>query len=166
MKNAAPAILVVCGVSGSGKTTIGKAVAETQGWAFADADDFHPEANVEKMRSGTPLTDEDRWPWLDALRLWIDQHLKAQSGAVLACSALKEVYRQRLSLADDRVHFVFLTGSEALLAERLSKRANHYMPPSLLRSQLDTLEIPVNAWQIDISLPKETVVGAVLAGFV
>jgi carbohydrate kinase (thermoresistant glucokinase family) len=127
------------GVSGSGKTTVGEVLAEKLGVEFRDADSFHPKSNVEKMSAGIPLTDDDRWPWLDA----IGEALRdaPATGLVVSCSALRRVYRERiLKRAGREVHFVHLDGSKALLAERLKTRKGHFFPPSLLDSQLKTLE--------------------------
>jgi gluconokinase len=134
-------IVIVFGVSGAGKTTIGKLLAEQLGWQFYEADDFHPRANIEKMRSGRPLTDEDRWPWLERLREQITRSINAKDNAVLACSALKRAYRDRLRVSDD-VTFVFLRGDYALIAEQLRHRRGHFMNPELLRSQFADLEQP------------------------
>jgi gluconokinase len=134
-------ILIVFGVSGAGKTTIGKLLAEELGWRFLEADDFHPPSNVEKMRSGDPLTDEDRWPWLERLRDQITRTIAAQGNAVLACSALKRVYRERLRVSDD-VKFVFLHGNYKLIEKQLQRRRGHFMNPALLKSQFTDLEEP------------------------
>lgn len=134
-------ILIVFGVSGTGKTTIGKLLAEELGWRFYEADDFHPRANIEKMRSGHPLTDEDRWPWLERLREQITRSLAAKENAVLACSALKRAYRERLRVSDD-VKFVFLRGDYALIERQLRRRRGHFMNPALLQSQFADLEEP------------------------
>jgi gluconokinase len=134
-------IVIVFGVSGAGKTTIGKLLAEQLGWQFYEADDFHPRANIEKMRSGRPLTDEDRWPWLERLREQITRSLAAKENAVLACSGLKRVYRDRLRVSDN-VKFVFLRGSYALIEKQLRQRRSHFMNPALLRSQFADLEEP------------------------
>ena len=134
-------IVIVFGVSGAGKTTIGKLLAEQLGWQFYEADDFHPRPNIEKMRSGRPLTDEDRWPWLERLRQQIARSITAKDNAVLACSALKRAYRDRLRVSDD-VTFVFLRGDYALIAEQLRHRRGHFMNPELLRSQFADLEQP------------------------
>lgn len=135
-------LVVTMGVSGSGKSTIGKALAARLGVPYADADDFHPPANVRKMSQGVPLNDEDRAPWLDAIADWLARHARSGggSGGVVSCSALKRRYRDRLREGSDDLFFVHLDGSEALLAERISGRTGHFMPGSLLRSQLDTLE--------------------------
>ncbi|MGK9234593.1 gluconokinase [Inquilinus limosus] len=137
-----PGVIIVMGVSGSGKTTIGKQLARRMGGVFADADSFHPPANIEKMKAGHPLTDEDRWPWLDAMAAQIGQWLADGQPAVLACSALKRVYRDRLVAGRPGVAFLYLSGSEAVIAARLANRKGHFMPPSLLRSQFETLEPP------------------------
>jgi gluconokinase len=134
-------IVIVFGVSGAGKTTIGKLLAEELGWRFYEADDFHPRANIEKMRSGVPLTDEDRWPWLDCLREQIASSLAAKENAVLACSALKRAYRERLRVSGE-VKFIFLRGEYALIAEQLRQRRGHFMNPELLRSQFADWEEP------------------------
>jgi gluconokinase len=134
-------IVIVFGVSGAGKTTIGNLLAEQLGWRFYEGDDFHPRANIEKMRSGRPLTDEDRWPWLERLREQITRSIAAKENAVLACSALKRAYRDRLRVSDD-VKFVFLRGDYALIAEQLCQRRGHFMNPELLRSQFADLEQP------------------------
>ena len=132
-------IIVIFGVSGAGKTTVGKMLAEQLGWRFLEADDFHPAANIEKMRKGHPLTDEDRWPWLDCLRKQIEQVLSAGENAVLACSALKRAYRDRLRVSDE-VKFVFLRGDYALVEKQLRSRHGHFLNPALLRSQFADLE--------------------------
>ena len=134
-------IVIVFGVSGAGKTTIGKLLAVQLGWQFYEADDFHPRANIEKMRSGRPLTDQDRWPWLERLREQITRSITAKDNAVLACSALKRAYRDRLRVSDD-VKFVFLRGDYALVAEQLRHRRGHFMNPQLLQSQFADLEQP------------------------
>jgi gluconokinase len=132
--------LVVMGVSGSGKTTIAIAVAKRLGWVFAEGDEFHPAANVEKMRAGHPLTDDDRWPWLDALADWIDAREQAGDNAVLTCSALKRSYREVLERGHPSVRFVHVTASLETIRRRLQRRRGHYMPAALLDSQLATLE--------------------------
>ncbi len=134
-------IIIIFGVSGAGKTTVGKLLARKPGWHFLEADDFHPSANVAKMRSGHPLTDEDRWPWLERLRERIDQSLAAGENAVLACSALKRKYRDCLRVNSD-VRFVFLRGEYGLVAKQLRHRRNHFMNPALLQSQFADLEEP------------------------
>ena len=134
-------IIIIFGVAGAGKTTVGELLARELGWQFLEADDFHPAANVQKMRSGRPLTDEDRWPWLDYLRKQIEQLLSAGENAVLACSALKRAYRDRLRVSDE-IEFVFLRGDYALVEKQLRSRRRHFMNPDLLQSQFDDLEEP------------------------
>jgi gluconokinase len=134
-------IVIVFGVSGAGKTTIGKLLAEELGSRFYEADDFHSQANIEKMRRGIPLTDKDRWPWLDRLRELINGCVESNENAVLACSALKRAYRQHLRVSED-VKFVFLRGDYALIAKQLRHRRGHFMNPELLRSQFADLEEP------------------------
>jgi carbohydrate kinase (thermoresistant glucokinase family) len=136
-----PRIIILMGVSGSGKTTIGERVAERLGVAFTEGDDFHPPANVEKMRGGAPLTDEDRWPWLKALAVDLRKKAEISGHAVAACSALKHAYRTFLAdEAGEPVFFVYLDVSRAELERRVGKRRHKYMPASLLDSQLATLE--------------------------
>jgi gluconokinase len=135
-------ILIVAGVSGSGKTTVGALIAGQLHWRFADADDFHPESNVVKMRSGIPLTDEDRLPWLRAIADWMDDRIKAGESAVVACSALKRSYRELLLCGRPEATMVFLEVSHDELARRLSMRAGHFFPKQLLESQMKTVEPP------------------------
>ena len=135
-------LIVIFGVSGVGKTTVGKLLARELGWQFLEADEFHTTANIQKMRSGWPLTDEDRWPWLDCLRKQIEQLLAAGENAVLACSALKRAYRDRLRVSDE-VKLVFLRGDYALVEKQLRSRREHFMNPDLLQSQFDDLQEPL-----------------------
>ncbi|NAZ85752.1 gluconokinase [Kineococcus indalonis] len=128
------------GVSGSGKTTVAQAVSRARGWEYAEGDDFHPRANVDKMRAGTPLDDEDRWPWLRAVAAWIGEREADGESVVVTCSALRRAYRDLLREGHPSVRFCHLTVPEAVLAERLAARRGHYMPASLLHSQLETLE--------------------------
>lgn len=137
-----PRALIVMGVCGTGKTTVGRALAAARGCGFADGDDFHPPANVAKMRTGEPLDDTDRAPWLDRLREHLSTELAAGRDVVLACSALKAAYRRRLTPAAGAVTFVYLHGERALLAQRLKSRNHEYMPASLLDSQFAALEPP------------------------
>ncbi|NDJ36927.1 MAG: gluconokinase [Chloroflexi bacterium] len=148
------------GVSGSGKTTVGTALAEAVGWPFHDADDYHPPENVEKMTEGRPLTDSDRWPWLDRLR---DLIVGAPGPLVLACSALKASYRDRLTPPGARVEFVYLRGSFSAIAARMRQR-EHFMPPGLLRSQFDALEEPTNALIVPVEMPVGEAVTAIREG--
>lgn len=132
--------LVVMGVAGCGKSTVAQGMQDRLGWSLAEGDEFHPAANIAKMSSGTPLTDEDRWPWLDSIVDWTAGQDAAGRESIVTCSALRRVYRDRLRAAPGRTLFVHLTGSQALLAERLASRSDHFMPASLLPSQLATLE--------------------------
>jgi gluconokinase len=153
---------IVMGVSGCGKTAVGKALAQSLGWDFFDADDFHPPANVVKMAGGIPLDDSDRAPWLDALRELISSSLTADRPAVLACSALKERYRQHLMNDNDGVRLVYLKGSYDLTWSRMTERIEHYMKPSMLQSQFNTLEEPANAITVDIALSVEEIIKIIL----
>jgi len=134
-------MIIIFGVSGAGKTTVGKLLARELGWRFIEADDFHPAANIEKMRSGHPLRDEDRWPWLDCLRKQIERSVFAGEKAVLACSALKRAYRDRLRVSDE-IEFVFLRAEYALVEKQLRSRHVHFMNANLLQSQFGDLEEP------------------------
>jgi gluconokinase len=144
------------GVSGSGKTEIGKRLAADLGWPFFDGDDFHPAENVRKMSRAIPLTDADRADWLKALRDLICQQLKAKESAVIACSALKQAYRDYLQV-DPSIRFIYLQGSYDLIHQRLKKRNYHYMPSTLLDSQFEVLEEPETALTIDVSQPPDTI---------
>jgi len=135
-------VVVVMGVASSGKTTIAKGLAEREGWALLEGDSFHPPANVEKMKSGTPLTDEDRRPWLRAIAVAIDKKRAAGQSAVVACSALKRAYRDILIGGRSDVVLVYLQGSRGLIGERMAARKGHFMPVTLLDSQFATLEEP------------------------
>jgi gluconokinase len=153
-------IIVIFGVSGAGKTTIGKILAEQLGRRFLEADDFHPAANIERMRNCHPLTDEDRWPWLDCLRKQIEEFLSAGENAVLACSALKRAYRDRLRVSDE-ITFVFLRGDYALVEKQLRSRHGHFMNAALLQSQFDDLEEPQpdeNVLTIELGRTPEEIV--------
>lgn len=158
-------IVIVFGVSGVGKTTIGKLLAEQLGWQFYEADDFHPRANIEKMRRGHPLTDEDRWPWLKLLHEQITRSLAAKENAVLACSALKRAYRERLCVSDD-VKFVFPRGDYVLIENQLRRRHGHFMNPALRRSQFADLEEPQpdeDALTVDLGRSPEEIVEEIKA---
>ncbi len=156
-------IVVLMGVSGAGKTTLGRLLAERLGWRFIDADDHHPQANVAKMAAGVPLDDADRWPWLDRL----NRMLLEEKNAVLACSALKEAYRRRLLRGIDAARVVHLRGDKALIAARLAGRKHRYMPASLLDSQFATLEPPRSgergAIEVDVAGDPEACVARILA---
>jgi gluconokinase len=136
----APTTIVVMGVSGSGKSTVAAGLVDRLGWGFAEGDDFHPRANVEKMRSGRPLDDDDRWPWLRTLAAWIGEHERAGKSVVVTCSALKRSYRDLLCDGHPSVWFAHVTADADLLRERVEGRTGHYMPSSLLESQLATLQ--------------------------
>jgi carbohydrate kinase (thermoresistant glucokinase family) len=154
------------GVSGCGKTTVAAQLAGRLGWRFAEADLFHSPANVEKMRSGTPLTDEDRWPWLAAIAAWIDEARARKDPGVVTCSALKRRYRDLIVGDRDDVRLVYLKGDYELVEARMASRAHHYMPLGLLRSQFDTLEEPgadENAIVMPIALPPREVVDGIIA---
>ena len=153
-------IVVVMGVCGCGKTTVGQALAAAVAWPFFDADAFHPPANVAKMAAGVPLTDEDRAPWLDRLAAEMGAIERAGGNAVLACSALKAAYRDRLAVAGD-VRFVHLKGDRATIASRVAARTGHYMPAALVDSQFADLEPPVDAIEIDVVLPVAEQVAAI-----
>ena len=158
-------IVIIFGVSGSGKTTLGKLLAHELGWRFYEADDFHSQANIEKMRRGVPLTDADRWPWLEKLRELIGRFVESGENAVLACSALKRVYRERLSVSAE-VKFVFLCGDFPLVAKQVRRRHCHFMNPTLLRSQFADLEEPdpdENALTIELGRPPEELVEKIKA---
>jgi gluconokinase len=152
-------IAVVMGVSGAGKSAIGAALADELGWRFIDADDHHPDANVAKMAAGQPLDDADRWPWLDAL----NAILRREKDAVLACSALKERYRVRLTAGIEHVEWIWLRGDFDLIRSRLLQRQHRYMPASLLESQFAALEPPLRAIAVDVSADVASCVGEILA---
>lgn len=157
-------IVLVMGVSGCGKSTIGAALAEALGADFLEADTFHSPANIAKMKSGTPLDDADRWPWLDAIGAALDRSVMENRPVVLACSALKQSYRERLLPAGKRQgHVVFLQGDASLIGSRLSGRKGHYMPPALLPSQFATLEVPSDAIIVDVAQAPAAIVADILA---
>ncbi|MFD4993765.1 gluconokinase [Cellulosimicrobium cellulans] len=161
-----PQHLVVMGVAGSGKTTVATLLARHLGTEYAEADQFHPEANIAKMSAGTPLTDEDRWPWLEAIRDWLSAEADAGRSGVVTCSALKRSYRDLLRTARGQVCFVHLDGSSDLLAERMAHRSGHFMPTSLLPSQLATLEALDDdepGFTLDVASTPEQIVDEILA---
>jgi gluconokinase len=151
-------IVIVMGVAGAGKTTVGRALAAALGWPFVDADDLHPAANVDRMRRGQPLDDADRAPWLQA----VASTIRTMKDGVVACSALKRAYRDALRVRDD-VRFVYLVVDRAVLERRLAARRGHYMPPSLLPSQLATLEPPDDAIVVDGDAPVDRLVDEIRA---
>ena len=150
-------ILIVMGVVGAGKTTIGQLLAQELGWQFRDADDFHPQANVEKIRRGLPLNDEDRRPWLDRLRELLIDSIARHRDLVLACSALKRSYRQILQV-EPEVRFVYLKGSRELIAARLHARHGHFANEQILASQFADLDEPNDAITVDIGQPSQSIV--------
>lgn len=151
-------LILVMGVAGSGKTTVGSRLAAALGWTFYEGDAFHPPENIRKMAAGVPLDDADRAPWLDRLRALLADCLARNQRAVLACSALKESYRQRLSQGLPGLRFVYLTGDPDLIASRLAHRQGHYMKPGMLASQLAALEEPQDALRLDIQADPDTLV--------
>lgn len=154
--------VIVMGVAGCGKTTVGEALAKRLGWSFYDADAFHPAENIAKMATGMPLNDSDRAPWLAALHALISASLRENRPAVLACSALKERYRQQLLEGNEGVQLVYLRGSYDLIWSRLSLRKGHYMKPEMLQSQFEALEEPANALTLDVSMPVTELVREIL----
>ena len=154
-------VIIVMGVAGSGKTTVGEKLAAALGWSFRDADDFHPPENVAQMSAGLPRNDHDRAPWLAAIRAHIDACLARGEGSVVTCSALKEAYRRVLVADPARVKLVHLTGDFALLAARIGSRQGHFMKPAMLHSQLAALEPPPDALAVDIAPPPDEIVARI-----
>jgi gluconokinase len=154
---------IIMGVSGCGKSSVGQALAASLGWDFYDADDFHPPENIAKMENGIPLDDADRAPWLESLRELMTSCLQANRPGVLACSVLKERYRQKLLEGNPGARLVYLKGSYDLIWSRMAQRPGHYMKPEMLQSQFDALEEPQNAINIDISYPQAQIVEQILA---
>ena len=151
-------LIIVTGVSGVGKTTIGKLLSENMGWTFYEGDDYHTNVNLAKMRNGTPLTDDDRWPWLDALRTKLSEIVLHEENAILSCSALKESYRMRLGSGLKDIVFVYLRGDYHLVRNRISARVGHFMSADLLVSQYSDLEEPQNGIIVDAALePMEII---------
>jgi gluconokinase len=154
-------IVILMGVSGSGKTTIGKRLAQSLGWMFFEGDDFHPRANITKMGKGIPLSDKDRQPWLDALRKLIKQLIHREESAVIACSALKAAYREFLKHENEEVCFVYLKGDYELIRKRLEERSNHYMKAGLLSSQFVALQEPEGVITVEILRDPEEIVSSI-----
>jgi carbohydrate kinase (thermoresistant glucokinase family) len=155
-------VIFIMGVSGSGKTTIGEGLSARTGFKFYDADDFHTPENIAKMKAGTPLNDEDRWPWLDNIHQFVKEKIKT-TNIIIVCSALKQVYRDILSDGiEEHCKWVFLSGDYDTILSRLMNRKGHYMPPTLLKSQFDTLEIPANATRIDIHMTPDQIIDNIL----
>ncbi len=162
----ATSILVVMGVSGAGKSTVAKPLAERLGWTFQEGDALHPAANIAKMKAGIPLTDADRLPWLAAIGAWMDKERAAGQGGVVTCSALKRAYRDILANGRPFVRFVYLKGSEDLIAQRVDHRVGHFMPPSLLASQFTDLQPPgpdEHPIVIDIDQPEKAQLDEIVA---
>lgn len=161
-----PTVILLMGVAGSGKTTIGQRLARRLGWSFRDADSFHPQANIDKMTSGLPLTDDDRWPWLDAIAAWMDRCTETKQPGVVTCSALKYVYRTRLIGDRHEVRLVYLKGSRQLIAERMARRKNHFMPTTLLDSQFAALEEPrpsERALVVSVAMPPNRIIERIVS---
>ncbi|HUF18176.1 MAG TPA: gluconokinase [Thermoanaerobaculia bacterium] len=154
-------IIVIMGVSGAGKSTVGAELARSLGWQFFDADDFHSPENIRKMRTANPLSDEDRLPWLEALRALVSRLSSRGENAVLACSALRNAFRHQLETAGDDVRFVYLSAPVDVLDERLRNREGHFMPAGLLASQIAALEPPDDALLADASLPPSELAAAI-----
>ncbi|MGL4635069.1 MAG: gluconokinase [Beijerinckiaceae bacterium] len=158
-------IVIVMGVASAGKTTVAEGLSKALDWPFRDADSFHPAANIAKMSAGTPLQDEDRWPWLDAIVTWMDARHAAGENGIATCSALKRAYRDRLRQTKADVRFVHLSGSREVLAARIAARQHHFMPSSLLDSQLATLELPAvdeKVMTVSVDQTPEAIVGLVV----
>jgi len=161
--------LVVMGVAGSGKSTIAAALSQQLGWVCAEADEFHPQSNIQKMTQGIPLQDEDRWPWLQEIQNWMTAQAQAGHSTVLTCSALKQSYRRLLAQAEGRVLFLHLDGEADLIGQRMQGREGHFMPPTLLPSQLATLEplsdeeLAAGSLRLDISRSPEELVRTIIA---
>jgi gluconokinase len=161
----APCALIVMGVAGSGKSTIGETLAARLGWAFEDGDRFHPASNVAKMSAGQPLTDEDRWPWLRAIADEIDRLCAAGERAVVACSALRRIYRDILVHGRNDIRIIYLDGTQQLIGDRLGRRKGHFMPAGLLESQFKTLEPPTrdeHPLSVSIDASVEAIVDDIL----
>lgn len=156
-------VIILMGVAGSGKTTVGRLLAAHLGWPFRDADDFHPARNREKMRSGIALEDDDRRPWLEAIRASISVTVSRKANAVYACSALKRAYRKMLAINNGDVKFVYLKGPQQLIAKRVANRTGHFFDPALLQTQFEDLEEPCDALEVDIAQPPEAIAQSIIA---
>ena len=167
-KTPLPRTLILMGVSGCGKTVAGHLLAPLVNGVFEDADDFHTEAAKDKMRASIPLTDDDRWPWYAKLRARIEEMRGQTPCYLLACSALKQIYRDKLRAGDDssQMQFVFLDGTFELINERMSRRKNHYMPVSLLQSQFAALEPPADAVRVSIDQPPEAIAAEIVTHYI
>ncbi len=154
-------IIIIMGVSGSGKSTVGKLLGEKLGWRFYEGDNYHTKSNIQKMQSGIPLDDEDRKPWLLNLRSIIEKSLSANENIILSCSALKESYRKILQI-NDEVKFVYLKGSLDTIKRRMNQRQNHFMKTNLLQSQFDALEEPALSLVVDVNNPPEEIIEIIL----
>ncbi|RKI67723.1 gluconokinase [Corallococcus sp. AB049A] len=157
-------VVIVMGVSGTGKSTVGRMLADRLGWTFVDADDLHSVENRRKMAEGTPLTDVDRQPWLELLRARMEKALEQDEDLVLAFSGLKQFYRARLTVDAERERWVYLHAPASVIRERLQKRLGHFMPASLLDSQLETMEVPDDAFTVDVTPPPDEIAGRIVAG--
>lgn len=160
-----PLVIVVMGVSGCGKSTVGRLLADQLGWDFREGDDLHPPSNIAKMSAGVPLTDDDRWPWLDAVAAWVNHHVAVGLPGVMTCSALKHTYRERL--AGPGIAFAHLWLPREVLLERVRRRSGHFMPPALLESQLQSLEpLEASEWALalDARTPVATLVTEIVRG--
>ena len=163
----APLAIVLMGVSGCGKSTVGAELSRALSWPFRDADGFHPSANLDKMRRGVPLTDADRWPWLDGIAQWIDESRADRVPGIVSCSALKRIYRERIVGARSGVRLVYLRGSRELIAARLTGRVHDFMPAALLASQFEALEEPLEDEQpliVSIEPPPAEIAASIVAG--
>lgn len=151
-------VVILMGVAGVGKTVVGERLADELGWVYYDGDDFHPQANIDKMSQGVPLTDEDRQPWLEALRKLIHDHVQKGTRAVVSCSALKQAYRAILLKDNEGARIVYLKGSQGLIRARLKERLGHFMKSDMLLSQFETLEEPEDVFTVDASAAPEEIV--------
>lgn len=151
-------VIILMGVSGSGKTTIGRLLADNLGWTFYDGDDYHPPSNIENLKKGIALTDAERWPWLATLKKIIENSIAKKEHTIIACSALRRSYREYLAGYSESVRFVYLKGEYDLVRQRLNRRKGHFMDENLLLSQFETMEEPQDAFIINISQPPETIV--------